>query len=110
MSKGLICAATEVVGCTASADCVRDTPDDFNLPVMFRIDLEKKTVESIRAGGEQRASAIGSVTQGEGFSILQGVDGGAGWSVVIDKTSGRMTVSSAHAGIAYSVFGTCVTL
>ena len=110
VSKPIICAATEVVGCETSGNCVRDTPDGFNLPVIFKIDLANKVAESVRAGGEQRSSAIASVADVRGVSILQGTDEAVAWSLVMDQATGRMTVASAHDGIAYSVFGTCVTL
>jgi hypothetical protein len=110
MSKPLVCAATQVVECPMASDCTRATPETFNLPVLFRIDMANKVVESARAGGENRVSAIASVTEAEGVSVLHGVDGTAGWNMTIDQSSGQMTLASARPGVTHTVFGTCATL
>lgn len=110
MSKPLVCAASHVAECLTVGDCTRATPETFNLPVLFRIDMAKKVVESARAGGEMRMSAIASVTEAEGVSVLHGTDGTAGWSMTIAQSSGQMTVASARPGVAHTVFGTCATL
>ena len=109
-SKPMVCAATEVVECATAGECARATPQTFNLPVLFRIDLANKVAESAWAGEEKRVSAIASVTEADGVSVLQGVDGMAGWSTTIDQSSGQMTVVSARPGVSYIVFGTCATL
>lgn len=109
-TKSLICAATQVVGCAATGECVRATPETFNLPVLLKVDIANKVAESARAGGEKRVSAISAVTDVEGVSVLHGNDGTAGWSATIDQSSGQMTVVSARPGIAYTVFGNCATL
>ena len=57
-----------------------------------------------------RVSTIGSVTQGDGKVVLQGVDGSSGWSAGLDQSTGALTLVSADYGVTYSVFGTCVAL
>ena len=109
-SKPLVCAATQVVECATAGDCTRATPQTFNLPVLFWIDTTNKLVESAQAGGNRRASIISSVTEAEGVTVLQGVDGADGWSGTINQATGQMTVVSAADGIGYMVFGTCASL
>ena len=109
-SKPLVCAATQVVECAIAGDCTRSTPESFNLPVLFWIDIANKVVESARAGGNKRVSMISGVTEAEGVTVLQGADGADGWSSTINRASGRMTVVSAADGIGYVVFGTCASL
>jgi hypothetical protein len=109
-SKPLVCAATQVVECAAMGECARATPEAFNLPVLLRIDIPNKVAESARAGGEKRVSAIASVTEAEGVTVLQGVDGADAWSARIDRSTGAMTVVSAAEGLGYLVFGTCASL
>ena len=109
-SKPLVCAATQVAECAAAGDCVRATPQTFNLPVLFWIDTTNKVVESARAGGNKRVSMISGVTEAEGVTVLQGVDGADGWSATINQATGQMTVVSAADGIGYLVFGTCASL
>ena len=110
MSRSTICAATQVVECVAAGECIRAMPEAFTLPVLFRVDLEKQVVESARASGEKRVSAITSVTSVDGVFVLHGTDGADGWTATVDQASGQMTVASAHPGISYTVFGTCAEL
>lgn len=109
-SKPVICAATQVVGCGAASECVRATPETFNLPVLFKIDIANKVAESARAGGETRVSAIASVTQVDDVVVLQGVDAADGWSARINVSSGQLTIASVDEGAGYVVFGTCSVL
>jgi hypothetical protein len=98
------------VECAATGECARATPETFNLPVLFWIDTANKVVESARAGGNKRVSMIGGVTEAEGVTVLQGVDGADGWSSTINRSTGQMTVTSAADGLGYVVFGTCASL
>lgn len=109
-SKPLVCAATQVVECATAGDCARATPQTFNLPVLFWIDATNKVVESARASGDKRVSMISAVSEAEGVTVLQGVDGAVGWSATVNRSSGQMTVVSAADGIGYVVFGTCAEL
>ena len=110
MTQPLVCAATQVVECAAAGECARANPETFNLPVLLKIDLANKVVESARVGGAKRTSAITGMTEAGGVSVLQGVDEADGWSATINQASGRMTVVSAAEGIGYVVFGTCASL
>jgi len=109
-SKPLVCGATHVVECAAMGECTRGTPEAFNLPVLLRIDIANKVAESARAGGEKRLSAIATVTEAEGVTVLQGVDGAHAWSSRIDRSTGGMTVVLAADGLGFVVFGTCASL
>lgn len=110
MSKPLFCGATMVTECVPGGECVRGTPDHFNLPVLLKIDIPNKKIVSARVGGEQRVSAITSTADTDGVSVLQGVDGAAGWSATIVQSSGKMTVSSARPDLSHTVFGSCTSL
>lgn len=110
MSKPLFCGATLVTECVSGGECVRGTPDHFNLPVLLRIDIANKQILSARVGGERRVSDITSIANVNGVSVLQGVDGDAGWSATIVQSSGKMTVSSARPDLSHTVFGSCASL
>ena len=110
LSKPLFCGATLVTECVPGGECVRGTPEHFNLPLLWRIDIANKQIVSARVGGEQRVSAIASIADAKGVSVLQGVDGDAGWSATIVQSSGKMTVSSARPDLSHTVFGSCANL
>jgi hypothetical protein len=109
-SKPLICAATQVVNCAAAGDCTRSTPNAFNLPVLFKVDIANKVAESARAGGEKRVSAIARSTEVAGVTVLQGVDDADAWTTRIDGSTGEMTVTVTADGHGFLVFGTCASL
>ena len=52
-SAPLLCAATSTVVCEQHNDCVQGPPEAVNLPVFWRVDPVKKTVQSKRQGGER---------------------------------------------------------
>jgi hypothetical protein len=109
-SKPLICAAAEVVNCSAAGDCTRSTPDAFNLPVLFKIDIPNKVAESARVGGEKRVSVIASSTQVAAVTVLQGVDDADAWTTRIDGSTGQMMVAVTSEGHGFLVFGTCINM
>lgn len=109
-AKPLVCGATHVVECAVTGECARGTPEAFNLPVLLRIDIPNGVAESARAGGEKRKSTIANVTEAEGVTLLQGVDGAHAWSGRIDESTGGMTVVLAADGLGFVVFGTCASL
>jgi len=109
-SMPLICAATEVVNCSAAGECARSTPDAFNLPVLFKIDIANKVAESARVGGEKRVSTIASSTKVAAVTVLQGVDDADAWTTRIDGATGQMMVAVTSEGHGFLVFGTCINL
>ena len=109
-SMPLICAATQVVNCGAADDCTRSTPEAFNLPVLFKVDIPNKVVESARVGGEKRVSAIASSSEVDGVSVLQGVDDADAWTTRIDGSTGQMMVAVTSEGHGFLVFGTCIDM
>jgi len=102
-----ICAAAEAIGCAQDEPCTRGSADIVNLPLLWRVDLKEKTVMSLREGGEQRTSEIIEVIEGEKAVVILGIDPGSAWSVIIDRTDGKMTLTSSHRDEGYIVHGAC---
>ncbi len=109
-SVPLLCAATEAIGCTMDQDCVKGSARAVNLPVLIRIDTDKKTVQSHRQDGEERVSEIVSVHQKEDTVVFFGIDGNQGWSLTMDKATGQMTATASSEGSGYIVFGVCTPI
>ncbi len=63
-----------------------------------------------RPGGEERTAKIESMTREEGKLILQGVQLGLGWSMVITQESGAMVLIAAGEQVAFVIFGACTPL
>jgi hypothetical protein len=110
-SQPMLCAATQVVACDAVGDCARGPADEFNLPVFFLVDTTNRLVMSARKGGERRSSEITSMDLDGDEVLLAGFEaaGGGGWTALIERSSGDLTVSAAGQGSAFLVFGSCLS-
>lgn len=102
-----ICAVEQAIACPAHENCQRSLPGAMNLPVLMKIDRPAGMVISRLESGEQRSSAIGTETGDDAVHTLQGVDGGAAWSMRIDLADGRFTLVSALKATGYVAFGSC---
>jgi len=106
----LVCAASETFDCAAARQCVADTPEGINIPRLIRIDFTAKKAFTRRLNGEERASPISDFQIHEGKLILQGVQGGYGWSMAISQETGAMSLTISDDEVGAVVFGTCTGL
>ena len=105
----MVCAAAEVQICVEYDTCYSAAPMDLGVPEFVVIDTNDKTISTTKSSSQNRSTTITSVQKVDGLIFLQGVEGGRGFSFVIDEDSGRMTVAVARDGIAVSVFGACTS-
>ena len=103
----MVCAAAQVQICIENDTCYPATPADLGVPDFVVIDIDKKTISTTRASGENRSSRFSTVSKQAGLVYLQGQESGRAFSFVIDEATGRMTVAVSRDGIAVSVFGAC---
>ena len=103
----LICAFSEAALCRINEKCIEGSVKIADLPLLVRLNLDKKTIASTHLSGEHRTSTILSVNTSNKNLILQGVQEGSGWSMTIHKENGQMSVSSSLNGEGYIAFGVC---
>ena len=109
-TQPLLCASLEAHDCGPDEHCLKDTAASVNAPQFIRLDFEQKLAHARRADGEERIAAIESVANDHGKLILQGVQRGLGWSMVITQESGEMALTAAGDQVAFVVFGACTPL
>ena len=109
-SEPLLCASVEAYDCGAGGECFKGTAESINAPQFIRLDFEQKLARSTRLGGQERAAKIASITKEEGKLILQGVQLGLGWSMVITQESGAMALTAAGDQTVFVIFGACTPL
>ncbi len=109
-SEPLLCASVEAYDCSAGWECLKGTAESINAPQFIRLDFEQKVARSTRLGGEERTVKIESMTREEGKLILQGVQLGLGWSMVITQESGTMALTAAGDQVVFVIFGACTPL
>jgi hypothetical protein len=109
-SKPLLCAVIETIECDAGKGCSETTVEIMNIPQFIWIDMEKSKISGKVEGGKQEDTVIKNFEQVDGKLIMQGGEGGRGWSMVIQESTGKLsaTISGDQAG--FVIFGACTTL
>ena len=109
-SQTLLCATQSVNECVVGEHCEFVTPESINLPDFFVVDAANGVIQY-----SGRQTAIERQESLDGKLILQGADDGSeeerdglGWTMVIDDTSGKMSLTAAGDGFVVVVFGACM--
>ena len=81
------------------------TAEIANIPRFLKINFKKKTITATEESGRKDVTQIKNFERINGKMILQGTEGGRGWTMVISEETGEMsaTVSDDQAG--FVVFG-----
>jgi hypothetical protein len=110
-SNPLLCATIDAIECDGrSSECQAGTAETVNLAQFVRIDLKGKKIEAVRQGGKRLSSKIMNHKREDGKLILQGIEGGRGWSLVIGEETGKMSATIAGDQVGFVVFGNCTML
>ncbi len=107
-SVPLLCAPVQAIDCDVAEPCLRGTPEDVNIPNFFKIDLKKKMISAIREGGRQ--TSINNLHRVNGKIILQGVQKGRGWTMVISEKTGKISATVSDNDVGFVIFGVCAPL
>ena len=104
-SKPMLCAVTAIHECTAAeGKCERDNPQaGNNLPTFIRVDLGAKTLSA--EDGRKTEIKISGIVDGQ--LMLQGVENGRAWSMVIGSETGRWGGSVVEDDGSFALFGAC---
>ena len=108
-SKPLLCAVIEEFDCTSGEECLSGSPQSINIPQFLRIDFKEKVITGDRGDGEIRSTTVNNMERVDGKMILQGIQNGKAWSMVITEATGKMTVTAADDQVGFVVFGVCTT-
>ncbi len=106
-SAPLICAVIEVFECSVELDCIEGTVESMNIPQFVKIDFANNKIATTEEIAEKRESPINNFDKADGMLILQGVQNGRGWSMVIAEDTGKMTPTASGAGGGFVIFGAC---
>jgi hypothetical protein len=106
-SVPLICALIEVMDCAPGAECQRGAPESVNLPQFVKLNFTEKTLSTTEAAQRQQTTPIKQLEQFDGSMILQGVEGGRAWSIIIANETGKMSATVADDQAGFVIFGAC---
>lgn len=103
-SAPLACDLVHAAQCDAAAACREVTLAQIDLPPEFHVDFEGRRLSS---PDEARTSPIAVVQMLEAALLLQGHQNGRGWTMLIDRVTGHLSVSVADIEGAFVLSGAC---
>ena len=105
-SAPMLCAVTAVSECTADGKCERSAPQaGNNLPTFMRVDVKARTLSADDGSGRKTEIKASSVVDGQ--LVLQGVENGKAWNMVIKSDTGRWGGSVVENDGSFALFGAC---
>ena len=102
-----VCATAQVQICLEGDTCYSTSAWEIGVPDFVVIDLKKSLISTTKSSGEDRSTKFTTVVNDEGTIVLQGMEGGRAFSLVIDEATGFLTAAVARDGFVVSVFGAC---
>lgn len=106
-SRSMVCAAVSVVACGDAHVCYHGLAKQFDLPEIMVVDMSAKQVRGTAESGFKQDSPIRHSESTGSQLVLQGVENGHGWSMAIDRATGRMATVLSGELASYMIFGTC---
>jgi hypothetical protein len=103
-SKPLRCAVGEAAECDEQAACEAVTLEQIELPAEWRVDFAAKQLVSLDG---QRTSPIAALDVLETLLVLQGHQNGRGWTLVLERATGRLSATIVTAEGAFVLAGGC---
>jgi hypothetical protein len=104
-SQPLVCDLVAAAQCDGAAKCTPVTFEQIELPPVIQVDFAAK---QILTEDGQRRSPIASVETRDAVLLLQGSQDGRGWTLVIERATGALSVALADAEGGFVVTGACI--
>jgi hypothetical protein len=106
----LVCSAVEATVCTLEGSCEIGAPWNWDIPQFLEIDLRSKQISTTAASGQNRVTTAKTLERAEGLIVLQGLERGRAFSIVITEGTGRLSAAVARDQMTVTVFGACTPL
>ncbi len=103
-NQALVCTFESAAACDGDAQCGTVTSADIDLPDSIGVDFKGRRLHSPDG---QRTSPIDATAVTDAALIAQGNQNGRGWSMAIDRASGRMVGTIAEPDGVFVVTGSC---
>lgn len=104
-SKRLICATIDAHSCDPGLTCNRSLPADIGAPRFLSLDFDRKVII-----GPARTTPMRIASKDANQIIMDGIEMGFGWTLVLDSTDGSMTLTIVNSDDALVLFGNCTVL
>jgi hypothetical protein len=105
-SKPLVCDLAEAAECDGVAKCTEVTVEQIDLPPVVHVDFAGSRLAS---PDDQRTTPIVAVEALDAVLVLQGHQNGRGWTMVIERATGHLSLTLADSEGAFVLAGACTT-
>ena len=106
-ANSFLCSASYASACFDDGDCESGPATSLNVPAFILVDLANSQLSTTKASGENRVTPIKNLQRSEGQIIIQGVEMGRAFSILIDEASGVLSAAVARGSLGVVVFGNC---
>jgi len=106
-SAPLICAIIEAFECSVKNDCTESTAEELNMPQFLRLDFKNNRILTPEKSEVNKETAIKNLEHDKGMLVLQGIENGRGWNIVIAEDTGKMSASISENTGGFVIFGAC---
>lgn len=104
-SKTFVCAIIDAHECSVNGECRRVSVLDIDCPRFLKVNLSKKLIVGTMADQSTRNVEIQASAHVDGNLVLQGVQRGRVWSLIISEETGKITLSASGQGECFVFFG-----
>jgi hypothetical protein len=102
-TKMLIYASVEAITCSRGEPCEKGLPEEMGAPQFMRIDFGKKEIV-----GANVTTSIRLMEMDNEQITLQGYELGMGWTMVIERATGKTAITLTGRDDTFVIFGTCI--
>ncbi len=105
-SVPMLCAVTAMSECEANGQCLRSAPQEGNnLPTFLRVDVKGRTLTANDGSGRKTEIKAAGIVDGQ--LMLQGIENGKAWNMVIGLETGKWGGAVVEDDGSFAVFGAC---
>jgi len=110
--SNLVCAATEAVVCADGVGCREGSTRAFELPEFLYVNYQNKVVHARTADATtiKVESPILNMHASERSLVLQGFENDQGWTVSVDRKTGRMATTVSGGAATVILLGVCTAI
>lgn len=101
--KLLIYASVEAINCSRGEPCEKGLPEEMGAPQFMQVDFSKKEII-----GPKVTTPIRLMEMNDEQITLQGFELGMGWTMAIERATGKTSITLTGKDETFVIFGTCI--
>ena len=107
-SVPFLCGLMTILECDDTGECQRRAAASVNLPQFVKVDAQQQKLLAADESGD--STPIERVERLDGRLLIQGGEGGRGWSAVVNEETGKLSATVVDETVAFIIFGACTML